>query len=1114
MIFIDSEEKMAEAATITTNRNASQDISEEAEDRENVHPNERAAFGGSGKGKPLQKRVKNVKADPPLASLRRSNRACTFKPIVSNEVEAIWADTSSTKVSSDSSYSASISSNSISSSSRRSRSILSENVFIRISESMQANTSPANTYAGIDDNTTASTTTDSALQEQEENESEQVEDDYPSMGKSTPEHAKNSFLNLSCTSTASTLTLETCNTHSKRQSSASAYSDLSCDTPRSPIHLHLNINMENWDTLMPSGYKTTAPLKGKNTIMDLKSASKSPAHHSAAKGTTGTRRMSMADSSAKMHETIAMPATPRILFTGRPSFGGTESESSPHSASSVPEADMSLTSTAETVVLEVEVEGEEDEVAQAEKLCDSSNSSNSSGICRENTVATVIDPSQELDEVRDVQKSDIRHFFRRQASTIKTSKEAKPLEMTPAVLMQESTKIGTHEETQIDITDIDTGLCSISGIQSKEPNSIPPMVGLTLPCILSVSAVILDFIQGKEVTEPFFYLCSLQSARALCESNDFALNAHVSRNSVAAAVQYTEHAMLFFQQQPGSSSSSRNEIRTSSVSKGRSKAAAKAASVPLCTLEPAEALIIATLAVACAKDEIQHEIQQSFLNTMDILDPLSTALLSATGGFATEEIGKHRRSGASNYRQVNFNRADGSTISPPKDRLPHSWEDMWTHSSRFLNLVKCINVVAQKCFPSHSRTSVGNDITDLSKQTHHRIVVEAMLAATAALRDPKNPLSKKLARATKNASELQSLAVCIFDETAAVVAHCTLRRYGNNSGVHLSSYSNPENIYGATSRSAATELRRRAKWMTSSVARFQLRYIFDSEPYQISTPGLTGVVDFSKSRSGLYKCIELCPRGPRRMRQLCIPAQATKTSPYIDLFDCIHSREAVFAAVPSPLDVDAAELSTSSLMTRALRQLVSAARDVGDKNNEEVNSIITAPSLSEALQMEEEARGAGLGPDTVQIVLAAEYARRFLCELCLVPGVGDIVTQSNTTPAPKVWSILAQCAAAAQDLATTDDAFILFFTDGWESYQMRIQEPLISSAFIAECQSLFHQYLKQDAIFRAKDKDNCDKQAPGEVDADADAEHDFDPTFFRLVRSDAIMDFPQVRLIH
>ena len=33
------------------------------------------------------------------------------------------------------------------------------------------------------------------------------------------------------------------------------------------------------------------------------------------------------------------------------------------------------------------------------------------------------------------------------------------------------------------------------------------MVGLTLPCILSVSAVILDFIQGKEVTEPFFYLC-------------------------------------------------------------------------------------------------------------------------------------------------------------------------------------------------------------------------------------------------------------------------------------------------------------------------------------------------------------------------------------------------------------------------------------------------------------------------------------------------------------------------------------------------------------------------------------------------------------------------------
>jgi len=270
------------------------------------------------------------------------------------------------------------------------------------------------------------------------------------------------------------------------------------------------------------------------------------------------------------------------------------------------------------------------------------------------------------------------------------------------------------------------------------------------------------------------------------------------------------------------------------------------------------------------------------------------------------------------------------------------------------------------------------------------------------------------------------------------------------------------------------------------------------------------------------------------MRQLCVPSQASKDSAFIVLADGEHLRDKVLAALPSPLDIDASELATSSLLARALKQVIRLVQELVDRPDR-LHDAICTPSLAHSLQVEKTIRGSGgLDVDTAQVVLAAEYARRFVCELCQVPGTGEIVAPcARPQQELLAWDVISNCAATAYELRVDEDSYTLLFRDGWEALRQRTHEPLVSSAFIAECQSCVHACLATEASSRAAEKrqtapvavSTVDKAArrqsirggagarPTEMGESGTAADTMDPAYFRLVHMDAILDFPQVQLV-
>ena len=136
------------------------------------------------------------------------------------------------------------------------------------------------------------------------------------------------------------------------------------------------------------------------------------------------------------------------------------------------------------------------------------------------------------------------------------------------------------------------------------------------------------------------------------------------------------------------------------------------------------------------------------------------------------------------------------------------------------------------------------------------MAVAALLAATGGLSAVDAPFLDYLhsSMGVEVSRSLCALSSSMHEELATSVA----QRYNasllgseaaNTAHIFFGNTTSQDNYCSTTSRSAVPELRRRAGWMSTSVSRFLLRYIFDSEPYQISTPGLAGPADFSSCRS-------------------------------------------------------------------------------------------------------------------------------------------------------------------------------------------------------------------------------------------------------------------------
>jgi hypothetical protein len=609
---------------------------------------------------------------------------------------------------------------------------------------------------------------------------------------------------------------------------------------------------------------------------------------------------------------------------------------------------------------------------------------------------------------------------------------------------------------------------------------------------LDTSALILGFVGDENASgdAATSILYMLGEASSLSETSDAASISFFSEKATLAA-QFVERATDFYKIQQGEHAHNKCRETSNNIQTGK--------------LDPAEALFIATSAIMMEMHpNVSHE-NLVFCAAQLALSPLF-GTLGRISQLATSE--DHTSSCAGEFRRspkVTFRGADGSSISPSKDRLPCSWENTWANAEEFRNLFREIRTIVGECF---AISETARKESDSQRCLIHRVALTALLTAVIAFRDPKCPLVLKvMPLSAKTRAEAKYLGSALFGEIASQIAQLS----SQNESQKLAKQNDISNS-ASWPAAASSELRRRANWMAASVARFQLRYIFDAEPFQISKPGLAGPVDFSKCRSGLHHIIQLCSSGPRRMRQLCIPPQEFKNCELIKLFNgAALCRSTVLAALPRAFDVDPSEVSLSTLVIRALRQLVIAVNEIGAQTEMPVGSLLSAESLSRALCLEKVARVIGLDKDIIQIALAAEYARRFLCDISLIPGTENVTTQSTRFTNQNVWNVLSQCAAAIKELAiqeSAEDIFIMLFTDGWDAYQERIREPLISSEFIAECQLLFHEHLRQDILDRLNEPQSFvvpSSEAPSVLES-------LDPRYFRLVNTDVILDFPQVRL--
>lgn len=137
-------------------------------------------------------------------------------------------------------------------------------------------------------------------------------------------------------------------------------------------------------------------------------------------------------------------------------------------------------------------------------------------------------------------------------------------------------------------------------------------------------------------------------------------------------------------------------------------------------------------------------------------------------------------------KRVGFVDVDGSSVPPPNDRRPQSW------NSTFETLIRCDNFI-ESC----------------EKIRRHDTLVQLCIEVTKQLRKDANLRHMK--------HSVSSIDISVSEMKAQLsMLHCEL----------------------AYSRGDKTDLRTRMAWMASSVIRFHLRWLLDPPPADISVPGV------------------------------------------------------------------------------------------------------------------------------------------------------------------------------------------------------------------------------------------------------------------------------------
>ncbi len=547
-------------------------------------------------------------------------------------------------------------------------------------------------------------------------------------------------------------------------------------------------------------------------------------------------------------------------------------------------------------------------------------------------------------------------------------------------------------------------------------------------------------VQVVKATEKFI------AVSANCKSTLVAEAADLSEEQLEEAVQRAKpmlsQALSVYRE--GASSSS------SSFSASTLKAAGLAPNY-----SPADFLLVAATAFLLSDPASTSATELEQVQTREALAALAPYLVcditassssttprggSSAGGTALPSRSSGRRAAAAQAsvkKSVCFSNDDGSCVSPPNDRRPASWASTFAASKRLYQLITHV---------------------DTLRQQHPNAAAALLLASRHFICE--NEDDKDCITTTKSAVQnfflafLQSHPGSMVDN-----AECVPRAFEVSK---IASLMHGELILSSNINSSSafvSELRHRASWMASSVARFAVRWLYDDVPFSISTPSAAGPPVIPHCRSNIYKDLRLESRENARLQELCWEEGGE------------GARQ-----LPRMLDMDPSEMTISSLVSCALRQVDKARALLARSGSSNTVADLLASAIDKIEgESEDDEDVDEYVADVTQVCLAAEYAREFLLQLFsteIAAAVASSSSPSSSTalPLPRgsshdysgagdVWEVLSTCGETLGALGDGDDHYLAAFAGGVPALRNAMATPLLEAQDIARAQRRFRSIL-------------------------------------------------------
>ena len=458
-------------------------------------------------------------------------------------------------------------------------------------------------------------------------------------------------------------------------------------------------------------------------------------------------------------------------------------------------------------------------------------------------------------------------------------------------------------------------------------------------------------------------------------------------------------------------------------------------------------------------------------------------------------------------KSVRFCEANGSTTSPPIDRDPSSCKEIYDQAQKFYILLQeldriCANFTQEK--HSHILPAIISATLVISSHINSHEIAHSQL------------LTKLYGHDEFESKQVGYLCKDIYQE----IIHNTKKR------LFIKSYSDSDQTISKficlpQSSEKINALKSRVSWMLSSISRFHLRFLLDELPFQISTPSAAGPVDFEHCRSGIWEEVEPIARDGQRVKSLCIWNHEKKSKQdgqhYVVLAEREYEMNSVLKVLPMANELEPADMSLSSLLAIALRQISSAQRYFNV-----VLSLQQGESLAQQFKLSTTLHMYQFSTDAIQIALGAEYAREYVRELCLIPNLGSkkMPYSCEYGADSSVWDVVCNSVQKINTLNIGEDDHlsILSFCD-IHALTKFFEEPLLSSDNIAGYQSAFQAILGQRWIDKQEESSAKGAQIENQGLNDRETSETnselpkLDKEYFTTVRDDIILDFPILKMI-